>query len=286
MNDNAFGSSWNRLTVILPLVFILFVSIPQIAVGAYYTYLYVHANDDAYQTPPEERDRYSDAQSASDSGSGFSSQATASFDLYDGELKFEAYATGYDSVNKIGADTDLSIVVRDEIYPAWETPPAGGTVNSPMEITLAWEVQGSYTFSSASPYDYADVSSAFAYGVDVSPTAPTTWTWNNYLGQDRDNLTDGYEYWEQSFTFYPEFNTSILLYQTLFAQFETYAPASYFDADFWDTAWVDVRLPAGAAFTSSSTVLLTGHPIAEPATLLLLGTGLAGIAGLRRLVRY
>jgi len=54
--------------------------------------------------------------------------------------------------------------------------------------------------------------------------------------------------------------------------------------DFGSTGTFEMILPEGAAFTSASGVLLTntgGDPIPEPTTMLLFGTGLAGLVGAR-----
>ena len=233
---------------------------------AYTTRLYLEAPS---RSPIEILDQYSASESLNSpvwtDFYGYTQYGSAfgSFDLATGELKFTAEAQGVDG------DVYADLYVSETIFPEWVS--GEGT----MDITVKYTVTGTYQVAGApGTMQNLVLQALFSAGVGEL-AAPWQGIYDQY------NLTDGIEAFSTILHFDPSLDTSIVIGTRARARLDPFNGVQAL-ADFSQTGIIELELPEGAAFTSASGVFLTGNVVPIPSAVWLLGSGLIGLAGIRR----
>lgn len=182
-------------------------------------------------------------------GSGFDASVSITADIATGTLKAFATATGTSSATAY-------IRFGDIIFLHW---PEGLTESFP--VTISYDVKGTFTGYSTGLISRVQAKKGGIYG-----------SWD-YI----DSLTDGESHWTETLSINPQNPLEGIL--AVCASMELNS-VSYGTADFSDSGIFSLTLPEDVTFTSQSGVFLT---VPIPGAFWLLGSGLLGLAGLRKL---
>lgn len=265
----AIGFVNNRFLLLVVVALGLLISTTPENASAYSTYMLLKADDYWNDGAPDFQAEYVDSLTASSAvfysgrttqyNQPMSAYASGSFNVSSGVVKFMLQAQG--KYSHAGAQ----IYITEQIFPEWEVAGADEIMN----IQLSWSMNGVYTPNGG--LLNLGLSSVCGWGVD-EPASPGS--------LDQYNLTDGAEAWIQNVQFNPATDSYLEFGMWINAWIEPFSQIA--TADFSSTGYMEITMPEGASFTSSSGVFLTGSPVPVPGAVWLLGSGLLGLLGLTR----
>jgi len=169
--------------------------------------------------------------------------------------------------------TKSSIIKEYEIFTMNEEPNTKKTVNFQSDGSGGWEIQLVKDNSVLKPWESFDDVFGFYYGVDTK---------SETYGGDADGQTG-----TQDFFFYTDTQFNRLTDGTAYDQGYEHIATKYYDMSSEVTIYLDDQgstLPGGPDrdFTDMTVVGNDMAPVPEPATMMLMGIGLLGIAGISR----